>query len=364
MAHRTGSKPSRKQITSPRSLKQSRTRSLNRERGKAFTPAIHVDDRTTTCWDLLAYSIIVDDIVRHDGTTFMERLGGGGPQTIFGARVFAHAADKQTNVALCARVGNDLPDACLSWLREMGVDLAAIAYDEHLPTPRAWQVCERDGKRTQVWRTQHGDGQIAMLRPAWCAETMAAHVVHLGIDVEHPPWDVLAGAREAGALVSVETFKPTSAPLTSQALAKLSSAVDVLSPNLVEARAMMGDDETVDAKSAAVRLRDEHGFENALVRAGELGAVYAHRGGVCVAPAVGNVDVVDETGCGNACCGAFVSAMHDRQSPADCLAWGMTAASFMLEHVGVPEATLPKTVELEARARYHVVRERTLDKVM
>jgi ribokinase len=48
------------------------------------------------------------------------------------------------------------------------------------------------------------------------------------------------------------------------------------------------------------------------------------------------VRVVDETGCGNAFCGAFAASVASGDGIAEGLALGHAAASIMLEHVGVP----------------------------
>jgi sugar/nucleoside kinase (ribokinase family) len=49
-----------------------------------------------------------------------------------------------------------------------------------------------------------------------------------------------------------------------------------------------------------------------------------------------SANVVDETGCGNAFCGAFAAALAQGATISEGLKRGSVAASIMLEHVGVP----------------------------
>ena len=156
--------------------------------------------------DLVVFTVIVDDLVFADGSTRMGVLGGGGPQTAFGFRT--HPGN--FSVGLAAGIGPDFPRECEDWLDANGVDseglmlvrdddtdtcgaaereggggeASASAFvarrerkklDEKKDAPdartfrdaAAWQITERDGRRTQVWRTPANAGLYAMLRPPW-----------------------------------------------------------------------------------------------------------------------------------------------------------------------------------------------------
>lgn len=56
--------------------------------------------------DYFTFSVIIDDIVLHDGRTLMGVLGGGGPQTAFGMKLWT-----QGRVGLCGGAGVDFPAA-------------------------------------------------------------------------------------------------------------------------------------------------------------------------------------------------------------------------------------------------------------
>ncbi len=51
---------------------------------------------------------------------------------------------------LAAGVGVDLPRECSAWLAAAGVDVSGLTPLADTPTPRAWQVLEHDGRRTQA----------------------------------------------------------------------------------------------------------------------------------------------------------------------------------------------------------------------
>lgn len=53
--------------------------------------------------DFITYSIILDDIVFPDGTSVMAVLGGSGPQTAFGMKLWTDS------VGLVGGVGHDWP---------------------------------------------------------------------------------------------------------------------------------------------------------------------------------------------------------------------------------------------------------------
>lgn len=53
-------------------------------------------------------------------------------------------------MGLAAGVGQDLPPAHREWLQAAGVDTAGLLDTPGRLTPRAWQICEEDGRRTQV----------------------------------------------------------------------------------------------------------------------------------------------------------------------------------------------------------------------
>ena len=71
--------------------------------------------------DYFTFSLIIDDLVLPDGRTYMGLLGGGGPQTAFGMKLWTAGS-----VGLCAGVGADFPPAAQKWLDAMEIDTAGV----------------------------------------------------------------------------------------------------------------------------------------------------------------------------------------------------------------------------------------------
>ncbi len=279
--------------------------------------------------DFLAFSLIIDDIVFPDGRTAMGVLGGGGPQTAFGMKLWA---DK---VGLVSGVGSDLPAEAQVWLESTGIDTAGLRYSNQWPTPRAWQLLEADGRRTQVWRVPSPAIGVQLSRspeklpPAY----RLARGFHLGVHPEEPDLDFIQALRKNGAVVSIEPFRPSAHPLTETELRALLSAGQIFSPNEEEAQSLVGPGEPLDL----VRRLVEAGAEIVALRRGVGGAIVhrADTGETWHIPAV-ETTVVDPTGAGNAFCGSFLAGWVQTGELRLAGLYGTVAASFLVEQVGLP----------------------------
>ena len=290
----------------------------------------------------VAFGIIIDDIVFPDGVTRMNVLGGGGPQTAWG---MAAARGSGEAVGLVAGIGSDLDQSALAPMRAADIDLDGVRLTD-LPTPRAWQVLEFDGRRTQVWRVPLPTlgAQLArdwdVLPPAY----QAAHVFHWGI---HPGEDgsllFAQRLREAGRLVGLEPFRPSDQPLSDQALGAILAACDVFSPNVLEAARITGCE---NEHAMLARFRDLGGRVLALRRGAAGANVWDLQQGYGVhVPAV-QTAVVDVVGAGNAFCGALAARLADGLDEAACHA--SAAASYLIEQVGLPPS-LPDPADYARR---------------
>ena len=92
-------------------------------------------------------------------------------------------------LGLVAGIGGngDCPHECIEWLLDHGVDVRGLMPTPRMPTPRAWQITERDGRRTQVWRLdeRRSDELYAMLRPAhssWPENAQKTRCAHFGVN--------------------------------------------------------------------------------------------------------------------------------------------------------------------------------------
>lgn len=310
--------------------------------------------------DFVSTTLIVDDLVLHDGATVMGALGGGGPQTLFGA--LCHRDGATARAALVAGVGeDDCPETCRRWLVERGVDVDGLLATPGAKTPRAWQITEKDGRRTQVWRAEASEALYAMLRPefaCWPKKCRRTRAAHFGIDPARPDVALVGALREAGcALISVEPFTHATTPLSSSALRELMTLGDVFSPNEFESKSFFIDGGTMSPEDLVRRMRDAGANKIICLRRGARGAVaYDSRTGEgyqCDAFPVSRV--VDETGCGNCFCGAFAASLAAGDGLRDALTLASAAASIMVEHLGVPNGSIDDEYRALAAARATVV---------
>ena len=300
--------------------------------------------------DYVTFNVILDDIVYPDGQTRMGVLGGGGPQTAFGMRLWA------PRVGLDAGVGRDLPPEVRAWLTACDVDASGLHVSE-LPTPRAWQTLEEDGRRVQVWRVP---GQVLGVQLRRSVERLphsyrCAKGFHLGVHPQESESALVADLQALGAVVSVEVFRPADHPMSDAQVRALVSGPDLFSPNLEEAVSMLGQ----RPPEALLQALMDAGARRVALRMGAEGSLLAQAGSPervhIPAPAV---KVVDPVGAGNAFCGGLLVGWCETGDWTLAGKYGAVAASFVVEQVGVPVVT--PAVQAEAQRRLAGLRERRL----
>ncbi|KAI5082224.1 hypothetical protein GOP47_0001967 [Adiantum capillus-veneris] len=314
--------------------------------------------------EFVTFTIIIDDIVHPDGRTLMESLGGGGPQTAFGARLWLSESD--TRIGLAASVGPDFPNSCLKWVKDMQIDCEGLL-PSNFPTMRAWQILESDGRRTQVWRVAVGDEVWDMLRPP--IETLPsgykrAKVYHVGVHPSARDVPFILSLRATGAeVVSIETYTHSEIILTLSELRALITSAHIFSPNDKEAMSLVGPGTPMEVIKRLVEL----GAMVVSLRRGSLGCIVhrADTGETWDIPAFHTImtaktlneksgeggvthkksfdcRVVDPTGCGNTFCGGFAAGWWKTRDLLTSGLWGSVSASFMIEHEGVPPPPIQK----------------------
>jgi sugar/nucleoside kinase (ribokinase family) len=291
--------------------------------------------------DFVAFGVILDDLVFPDGRTSLGVLGGGGPQAAFGMRLPALAGwAEASTVGLIAGIGHDLPDSARRWLASAGIDLDGIR-ESDLPTPRAWQVFESNGRRTQVWRVEGRaiSAQLGRTLDRIPPAYRTARGFHLGVHPDEPGLEFIRQLRDLlpqtaerrPPLISLEPWKPADRPLADAALRQLCNAADIFSPNLVEAQSLVGEGAPDEL---AWRLADA-GAQMVTLRMGAQGSLLCGHGSVRYVPAV-PAHVVDTTGAGNAYCGAFLAGYLQTGDALTAACYGAVAASFLIEQIGLP----------------------------
>jgi len=283
-----------------------------------------------TTIDYFTHSVIIDDIVFHDGRTLMGVLGGGGPQTAFGMNLWARGG-----VGLCGGVGLDFPPPAQAWLDSMGIDTMGLRRDPAHRSLRAWQIIEEDGRRTQVMRSQGATIPTHLaLKPEQVPDAYwAARGFHFGVHPESPNLRIMQALQARGITVSVEPFREASRPLTDAELRALLTSCEIFSPNLVEAESLIGNGEPMtlirrltDAGAAIVALR--MGAEGSLLHQAATGATHH-------IPAV-QTTVIDPVGAGNAYCGALLVGWLETGDLRQAGQYAAVAASFLVEQYGLP----------------------------
>jgi sugar/nucleoside kinase (ribokinase family) len=148
---------------------------------------------------------------------------------------------------------------------------------------------------------------------------------------------------EMGRIVSLETYIPSSEPLSETDMRSLFDVCTVFSPNWYEAVGMT----RITSYRLLIQRFRELGCRILSLRRGEQGSdVWDFMQGTGVhVPAIRTM-VVDVVGAGNAFCGALLARLHEGIEEAACYA--SAAASYLIEQVGLP-ASLPDPEDFARR---------------
>jgi sugar/nucleoside kinase (ribokinase family) len=281
--------------------------------------------------DFVTFGLIIDDIVSPDGQTIMGVLGGGGPQTAFGMRLWSDS------VGLVAGIGADAPESIMQWFEQSGIDTQGMRHTEY-PTLRAWQVMEPDGRRTQVWRIPVSaiDPQIGRTMERIPAAYRKAKGYHFGIHPDEPDLEFIRELRREQGLVSIEPFQAAQHGKIKNKVRGLLTECDIFSPNYDEAISLVGECEPLEA----LRRLSAAGSPLVALRCGGSGSWVADASldRIIHIPAV-QVDVVDPVGAGNAYCGGFTVGWQETHDAVTAGLYGAVSASFLVEHIGPPVFT-------------------------
>lgn len=280
--------------------------------------------------------VFIDDIVLAGGETRMASLGGAAVHAMMGAVLWGERP------GIVAPMGTGFPAHCRRFLDEH-LDTRGLKQiaSEHI---RAWQILEGDGRRRELYRVDDPQPFIEGLSPGDLPagyDPGAAFYLLQGFE----------GLRRWRAhLRGFVLWEPLQQVMVPGAREQLRSSlrecpVDLVSPNLDEARAVYGPlapealaDAMLGDGAAAVALR--LGAEGSLVAAART------RLRVCALPVQ---RVVDPTGAGNTYCGALLAGIAQGRPLAEAAAMGAVASSFCIEDWGVLRPGSVGRGELERR---------------
>jgi hypothetical protein len=233
---------------------------------------------------------------------------------------------------------------------ERDFDLQGVVWLD-LPQARAWQIFEWDGRRTELFRVDEFAPFIYGTTPDQIpAAYHAARGVHLLCDAARlPGWRALYPK----ATLFWEPPQPFMVAENGEAFRDGLRAVQIVSPNLLEARQVYGFGDPVKLVGAML----DDGAAVVALRLGEDGSLVGQRDhpSLIRVPAVPVPEIVDQTGAGNTYCGGFLIGWVESGDLQTAACYGAAAAAFALEVLGVAD---PPSNVARRDQRYRWVRAR------
>ncbi len=271
-----------------------------------------------------SWGIIIDDIVFPDGRTQMGVLGGAGLYAAVGMRLWS------PDVTLISAVGQDFDEQAL---RAHGLDARGLQATE-FPTPRAWQLFEEDGRRTQIFRVPDNVVQEQLVRAplSWPLPPglEAAHYMLRGSPDEEQM--VRSLARTDGLRLSAEPIVDEATTAQERdVIARCLPHFELFSPDEEGAALLVGEGPPLEQVQQLAAL----GPRLVALRMGAEGSLVYERESECAwrvpaAPAT----VVDITGAGNAYCGGLLVGWHETGEVPQAAAMACVGAAITIEQVG------------------------------
>ncbi|MGH2618764.1 MAG: hypothetical protein ACRDJC_26345, partial [Thermomicrobiales bacterium] len=178
--------------------------------------------------DYLIYGkIIIDDIRLRDGGQMSCMLGGGGPQAVYGARLWSDS------VGFLTRSGTDLGVELVDALRDLDADLSGWVQFPEIPTPRTQMQYDAEEYLTGGLITSEDDWTRLLARPlALPPAYQQPKAIHL--ITEFPDEPMVATAlelRARGAVLSLEPLATQDAMNDWGAMLSLIARVDIVAPD-------------------------------------------------------------------------------------------------------------------------------------
>lgn len=269
-------------------------------------------------------AIFIDDIVLADGKTHMGQLGGGVVHALMGAALFGERP------GIVALAGQGLPqsahDQLLAHLDTTGL------HELPIPQMRAWQIFEHDGSRRELFRVEETrpftDGAQPEHFPAAYQGNKAAYLLQDFPGIQD--WrKVLKGKILWEPLQQI--MKAENRAAMHQTLKE--THIDIISPNLKEARAMYGQHHSPEE---LIRILLDEGAETVALRMGEEGSLLGDKtqDSYIFIPVVSDLKICDQTGAGNCYCGTLLAGLNQGHSLKEAAIMATVAASFCIEQIG------------------------------
>jgi sugar/nucleoside kinase (ribokinase family) len=250
------------------------------------------------------------------------------------------------DVGVLGNVGDNFDPAILSQLDLCDTGLRITSR----PTPRALQLFEEDGQRTQIPRIALDDWSAQLAWPLDLVKRLnslgvrAVHVLSRGLPGDP---EMIARIAASGVRISMEPIieDGMDAAHVERVLACL-PYVEIFSPGVGELRVLLGQP---PLKQALVALA-ERGPAIVALRRGAAGSLIYHRESrrLLRAPAA-RARVVDVTGAGNAYAGGMLVSWCESATLETAAACAAVSAAITIEQVGPPAITPALLAEAQRR---------------
>lgn len=270
-------------------------------------------------------AIFIDDIRMPDGSERRDVLGGGAVHAVMGMRLWAE------DVSLIAERAQDFEPDAYPLLGKL-IDLSGLHPSTVARTPRAWQYFDAEGNRWEEMQTPPDEMPLMIPDPEDFPKSINFVTgVHLQCEpAKVPMWSAFLRGKGCHAIVW-EPWDQFCLPGNGEAFLAYSRFVDVVSPNLNEARLLTG----LREPGAILRAWNQAGVKRIILRMGEQGCLVCDEQATLTHQvAYPEPKVVDVTGAGNACVAGAAVGFARTGDVVTAAAYSNVSASFALRQIG------------------------------
>jgi len=254
----------------------------------------------------------------------MGNLGGGAVHGAMGMRVWTD------QVGLLSYIGEDFPVPLSNKLKSYFDTRGVLSLS--ISSPRVWLLCEVDGSRNEVFRTDYEEMVNHSCQPQdyYPMDEDLAGVYLQSNPIDIPAWTERLRTR-GNTIILWEPWDQFCVKENYHAFCDLAALVDVVSPNLHGARELTG----CEKPEKIIDSMLKNGAHMIALRMGAAGSLVANREtGIAGIPPFHVENIVDVTGAGNSYCGGFIFGMCKTMDPKIAGIYGSVSASFSLEQFG------------------------------
>ena len=256
------------------------------------------------------------------------KLTLGGPPTY----VSLAAKKLGANVSVISKVGVDFPDRFQQFLEHRGVNLSSLKKDQNALTTSFLLDYEASGERNLILRNK-----APSIEANDIPDTLKTKVVHVAPIANEIPRETLCKLKASGSTVSLDPqgfirkFKENGKVCLGQLEdPEVLKGVDVLKASFDEAKAITGQTNLV----GMVKNFIKKDIKIIIITRGAKTTLLCVEGKLFSVPSAKPRVVVDTTGAGDVCIGAFLTMFVRGEEPLWCACVGSAAASFVVEKYG------------------------------